>query len=156
MSKSKLNLSESEPLICADSVLFVYDVFVNVEGLRIKVPKPLLGFIPFSISKRFGLYVVMKLAAPVSSESKLLLRLTKMAIAEEFGAISLSLPDKWQIQQISCRELGEAPSIFQQPACIDQDWGALWYELGDESAKHDRYQLAKKRLWQEDFKVPRS
>ena len=136
--------------------LRVYDVFISVEGLRVRVPKPLLGFIPFAISKRFGFYVVMKLAAPESSEPALLLSLARAALAGEFAPISRSSPDKWQLQQINCREVGVAAPMFQQPDCIDQDWGALWYELGDEAAKRDRYELAKTRLWDEDFKVPRS
>jgi len=140
----------------AHCVLRVYDVFANVEGLRVRVPKPLLGFIPFGVSKRFGLYVVMKLAAPASSEPALLLRLAKAALAEEFASISRSSPHEWRIQQLNCREVGAAPPMFQQPGCIDQDWGALWYELGDEAAKRDRYELAKTRLWEEGFTVTRS
>jgi len=138
------------------SVLRAYDVFISVEGLRVRVPKPLFGFIPFGVSKRFGFYVVMRLAAPESSEPALLLSLARAALAEEFAPISRSSPDKWQLQQINCRELGAAPPMFQQPVCIDQDWGALWYELGDETAKRARYELAKTRLWDEDFKVPRA
>jgi hypothetical protein len=137
------------------AALRIYDVFVNVEGLRVRVPKPLLGFIPFGVSKRFGLYVVMMLAAPESSESALLLSLARAALAEEFASISRNSPDDWQLQQINCRELGVAPPMIQQPDCINQDWGALWYELGDESAKRDRYELAKTRLWEEGFNVTR-
>ncbi|MFV1973765.1 MAG: hypothetical protein ACC648_08595 [Thiohalobacterales bacterium] len=99
---------------------------------------------------------MMRLAAPESSESALLLSLARAALAEEFAPISRSSPDEWQLQQINCREVGAAAPMFQQPDCIDRDWGALWYELGDESAKRDRYELAKTRLWDEDFKVPRS
>ncbi len=138
------------------SLLRVYDVFVNVEGLRVRVPKPLLGFIPFGVSKKFGLFVVMRIAAPESSESSLLLSLARAALADEFSPISRSSPDEWRIQQINCREAGAAPPMFQQPGCVDQDWGALWYELGNEAVKRDRYELAKTRLWDEDFKVPRS
>jgi hypothetical protein len=141
---------------CAHSVLRVYEVFANVEGLQVRVPKPLLGFIPFGVSKRFGFYVVMMLAAPESSEPALLLRLAKAALAEEFAPISRSSPDEWRIQQLNCREVGAAPPIFQQPGCVDQDWGAVWYELGDEAAKRDRYELAKTRLWEEGFTVTRS
>ncbi len=154
------DLSESgpagQPRPSAHSVLRVYDVFVNVEGLRVRVPKPLLGFIPFGASKRFGFYVVMMLAAPKSSEPALLLSLAKAALAEEFAPISRSSPDEWQIQQVNCREVGAAPPMFQQPGCVDQDWGALWYELGDEAAKRDRFELATTRLWEEGFKVSRS
>jgi hypothetical protein len=138
------------------SLLRVYDVFVSVEGLLVRVPKPLLGFIPFSVSRKFGLFVVMRLAAPESGETSLLLSLAKAALAEEFAPISRSSPDEWHIQQINRREAGAAPPMFRQPGCVDQDWGALWYELGDEAVKRDRYELAKTRLWDEDFKVPRS
>ncbi len=145
-----------QPRPCTRSELRVYDVFVNVEGLCVRVPKPLLGFIPFAVSKRFGLYVVMVLAAPKSSESALLLSLAKTALAEEFASISRNSPDEWRIRQVDRREVGAAPPTIQQPACIDPDWGALWYELGDESAKSARYELAKTRLWEEGFKVPTS
>jgi len=138
------------------SVLRVYDVFVNVEGLQIRVPKPLFGFIPFSVNRKFGLYVVMMLAAPESSDSAFLLSLAKAALAEEFAPISRNSVNEWQTQQIDCREVGAAPPIIQQPDCINQEWGALWYELGDESAKLERYELAKTRLWEEGFTVSRS
>ncbi len=151
-----MSVPPGQPRPSAHSVLRAYDVFVSVEGLRVRVPKPLFGFIPFAVSKRFGFYVVMRLAAPESSESALLLSLARAALAEEFAPVSRSSPDEWQLQQINCREVGAAAPMFQQPDCIDQDWGALWYELGDESAKRDRYELAKTRLWDEDFKVPRA
>jgi len=160
MSKRPLeNLSQSDlpeqPRSCVNSKLRVYDVFINVEGLQVRVPKPLLGFIPFGVNKRFGFYVVMMLAAPESSESALLLSLARATLAGEFAPISRSSPDEWQLQQLNCREVGAAPPMFQQPDCINQDWGALWYELGDESAKRDRYELAKTRLWEEGFNVTR-
>jgi len=142
-----------EPRMGAGSELRIYDIFVNVEGLRLRVPKPLLGFIPFSVSKHFGLYAVMVLAAPEACESTLLLDLAKSALADEFARVSRSSPQAWRIQQIDLRAVGVAPPTIQQPDCIEQDWGALWYELGDESAKTERYELAKKRLWEEGFKV---
>lgn len=145
-----------QPRPSAHSVLRVYDVFVNVEGLRVRVPKPLLGFIPFGVSKSFGFYVVMILAASESSESAQLLSLAKAALADEFASISRNSPDEWEIQQVNCREVGAAPPEFQQPGCVDHDWGAIWYELGDETAKRDRYELAKTRLWEEGFKVSRA
>ncbi len=154
------NLSENGPLeqhrTSAHSDLLIYDVFINVEGLRVRVPRPLFGFIPFGVSKQFGFYVVMKFAAPGSSEPGLLLSLARSALASEFAPVSKSSPDEWQLRQINCRELGAAAPMFQQPDCVDQDWGALWYEIGDEAAKQSRYELAKKRLWDEDFKVPRA
>jgi len=145
---------QSRPV--AQSTLRVYDVFVNVEGLRIRVPKPLFGFIPFSVNKRFGLYVVMILAAPESSDTAFLLSLAQAALAEEFEPVSRNSSKEWQMQQLNCREVGAAPPIYQQPDCINQDWGALWYELGDEPAKLERYELAKTRLWEEGFTVSRA
>ena len=136
-----------------DSKLRIYDVFVNVEGLRVRVPRPLLGFIPFAVSKHFGLYAVMVIAAPEAGESTLLLDLAKAALADEFAAVSRSSPQEWRIQQLDRRDVGVAPPEIQQPDCIEQDWGALWYEIGDESAKSERYELAKTRLWEEGFKV---
>jgi len=136
-----------------DSELRIYDAFVNVEGLRVRVPKPLLGFIPFTVSKYFGLYAVLVIAAPEASESALLLALAKSALADEFGPVSRSSPQQWRIQQIDRRDVGLAPATIREPGCIEQDWGALWYELGDETAKSERYEMAKTRLWEEGFKV---
>lgn len=134
--------------------LRVYDVFVIVEGLRVRVPKPLLGFIPFGVSKRFGFYSVIRLAAPESCETALLLDLVRAELAEEFAPISRNPPHEWRIQQINCRQTGAAVPISQQPGCVDRGWGALWYALKDEAAKRDRYELAKTRLWEQDFKAP--
>ncbi|MFV2055059.1 MAG: hypothetical protein ACC707_01275, partial [Thiohalomonadales bacterium] len=64
-----------QPEPATHSELRIYDIFVNVEGLRLRVPRPLFGFIPFSVSKGFGLYAVMILAAPARAESTLLLGL---------------------------------------------------------------------------------
>ena len=93
--------------------------------------------------------------AIIRGDQNTAVEITKAALAEEFAPISRNSPDKWQIQQINCREARGMPPMVQQPGCVDPDWGALWYELGDESAKRDRYKLAKTRLWDEDFKVPR-
>ena len=155
--RTRCDLSDAgPPRPSTNSVLRIYHVFVNVEGLRVRVPKPLLGFIPFGVSKRFGLYVVMILAAPESSEPALLLSLARAALAEEFASISRSSPKAWQIQQLNCREIGAVPPTVQQPGCVDPDWGALWYEIGDEAARRDRFELARTRLWEEGFKVTRS
>ncbi len=127
--------------------LRLYQVFVNVEGLEVKIKQPLLGFIPRSKKKEFGFYAVMMLAAPEASLPPLLLSLAKEALADEFESLSLSTPEEWIIEQVEWRETGMAPPMFQQPGCVDQDWGAAWYELGDEKAKKHRYRLAKARLW---------
>ena len=95
------------------------------------------------------------LAAPESSEPALLLKLAKAALAEEFASVSRNSPQQWKIQQLNCREVGAAPPEIQQPGCVDPDWGALWYEVGDEAAQRDRFELARTRLWEEGFKVTR-
>lgn len=127
--------------------LRIYQVFVNVEGLEVRIKQPVLGFIPRTKKKEFGFYAVMMLAAPESSLPPLLLSLAKAALEDEFASLSRSEPDTWVITQVEWRETGAAPPMFQQPGCIDQDWGAAWYELGDEKAKQHRYRLAKTRLW---------
>jgi hypothetical protein len=127
--------------------LRIYQVFVNVEGLEVRIKRSVFGFIPRNKRKEFGFYAVMMLAAPESSLPPLLLSLAREALADEFAPLSRSKPDEWAIQQVQWRETGAAPPMFQQPGCIDQDWGATWYELGDERAKKQRYRLAKARLW---------
>jgi len=138
----------AEPLeASAHHQLRIYQVFVNVEGLEVRIHHSVLGFIPFIKKKEFGFYAVMMLAAPVSSKPPLLLSLAGEALADEFASLSRSAPDTWRIQQVAWRETGAAPPMFQQPGCVDQDWGAAWYELSDEAAKQHRYRLAKARLW---------
>ncbi|MES0371269.1 MAG: hypothetical protein ABUK11_03230 [Mariprofundaceae bacterium] len=129
------------------TLLRIYQLFVNVEGLDVRINQPVFGFIPFVKKKQFGFYAVMMLAAPVSSKPPFLLSLAHEALADEFESISSSSPDAWCVQQVDWREAGAAPPMFQQPGCVDQDWGAAWYELGDEAAKQHRYRLAKARLW---------
>lgn len=136
-----------KPEAPAHNLLRIYQVFVNVEGLEVRIHQPLLGFIPFIKKQTFGFYAVMMLAAPVSSKPPLLLSLAKEALAAEFAPISRSSPDEWTIQQVEWREVGAAPPMFRQPGCVDQDWGAAWYELSDAAAKQHRYRLAKARLW---------
>lgn len=127
--------------------LRIYQVFVNVEGLEVNIKQPILGFIPYSRKKEYGFYAVMMLSAPEGSLPPLLLSLAKEALADEFAPLSISTPEQWHIEQVEWRETGAAPPMFQQPGCIDQDWGAAWYELGDDKAKRHRYRLAKARLW---------
>jgi hypothetical protein len=127
--------------------LRLYQVFVNIEGLEVRIKQPLLGFIPRTKKKEFGFYAVMMLAAPEASLPPLLLSLAKEALADEFESLSRTTPEEWTIEQVEWRETGMAPPMFQQPGCVDQDWGAAWYELGDEKAKKHRYRLAKTRLW---------
>jgi hypothetical protein len=131
----------------AHHLLRIYQLFVNVEGLDVRINRPVFGFIPFIKKKRFGFYAVMMLAAPVSSKPPYLLSLAREALAEEFESISCSTPDSWRVEQVQWREAGAAPPMFQQPGCVDHEWGAAWYELEDEAAKQHRYRLAKARLW---------
>jgi hypothetical protein len=136
--------NETAPFL---SRLRLYQVFVNVEGLEVRIQQPLLGFIPRTKKKEFGFYAVMMLAAPESSLPPLLLGMAKETLADEFASLSRSTPEEWIIQQVEWRETGAAPPMFQQPGCVDQDWGATWYELGDKKTKKHRYRLAKARLW---------
>jgi len=46
--------------------------------------------------------------------------------------------------------------MFQQPGCVDDGWGAAWYELSDEKAKAQRYRLTKLRLWKGRRAKPRA
>lgn len=127
--------------------LRLYQVFVNVEGLEVRIKQPLLGFIPRTKKKEYGFYAVMMLAAPEESMPPLLLSLAKEALADEFASLSLTTPEEWSIEQVEWRKTGMAPPMFQEPGCVDQDWGAAWYELSDGKAKKHRYRLAKSRLW---------
>ncbi|MDT8375897.1 MAG: hypothetical protein RQ867_04050 [Mariprofundaceae bacterium] len=144
-------LAESEaaekPVVPAHNLLRIYQLFVNVEGLEVRIHRPVLGFIPFIKKREFGFYAVMMLAAPVASKPPFLLGLAREALAEEFAPISRSAPDDWRVEQVEWREAGAAPPMFRQPGCVDQDWGAAWYELKDQAAKQHRYRLAKARLW---------
>ena len=138
---------EKMPETPAHKLLRIYQLFVNVEGLEVRIHQPVLGFIPFIKRKKFGFYAVMMLAAPTSSKPPFLLSLAREALADEFAPVSRTQPDEWIVQQVEWREVGAAPPMFQQPGCVDQDWGAAWYELGDEGAKRHRYRLARARLW---------
>ncbi len=140
-------LYESAQPSSAYQRLRIYQLFLNVEGVNVRINRPVLGFIPFIKRKQFGFYAVMMLAAPESSKPPFLLSLAHEALADEFASICIGSPDSWRVQQIGWREAGAAPPMFQQSGCIDQDWGAAWYELGDETAKQHRYRLAKARLW---------
>ena len=127
--------------------LRIFQVFVNVDGLRIR-GRRILGLIPLPSWKRYGFYAVLLIAADEESKPPLLLALARDALADEFSSVSLTSPESWSVQMMEWRMVGAAPPLFRQPGCIDDDWGAAWYESADEKAKQHRYRLVKIRLWQ--------
>lgn len=124
----------------------IFQVFINVDGLRIR-GQPFLGVIPRPSQRRFGFYAVLFLVADQDSEASSLLGLARNAVAAEFDSVSLSRPDTWSVQMVDWRIAGMAPPLFNRPGCIDRKWGAAWYESTDERAKQHRYRLVKTRLW---------
>ncbi len=129
--------------------LRIFQVFVNVEGVRVPIRHPVLNIIPWRLrpSKIFGFYSVLMLAAEVDTRPPMLLSMATEVLAEEFAGMSKTSPDDWQTKMEQWREVGLAPPMFQQTGCIEDGWGAAWYELGDEKAKSQRYRLTKIRLW---------
>jgi len=130
----------------AHSQLRIFQVFVNVEGLKIP-GRRILGLITLPTRKRYGFYAVMLVAAGEESRPPLLLSLAKDALVEEFSPLSRIPPEAWQAQMVDWRMVGAAPPMFQDPGCIDSGWGAAWYDMADAAAKQHRYRLAKARLW---------
>ena len=130
----------------AHSPLRIFQVFVNVDGLRIR-GRRILGLIPLPSWKRYGFYAVILIAADEESKPPLLLALARDALADEFSSLSPTSPESWSVQMMDWRMVGAAPPLFQQPGCVDDDWGAAWYESADEKAKQHRYRLVKIRLW---------
>ena len=131
----------------AHARLRIFQVFVNVDGLRIH-GRPLLRFFSLPSWKRYGFYAVMLIAADEDSKPPLLLALARDTLIAEFAAISPTPAQSWSAQMVDWRMVGAAPPFFRQPGCIDQDWGAAWYASSDERAKQQRYRLTKLRLWQ--------
>lgn len=121
-------------------------MFVNVEGLRVR-GRLLLRFFTLPSWKRYGFYAVMLVAADEESKPPLLLTLAREALVAEFAPISPTPAPSWRITIVDWRKVGAAPPQFQQPGCIDAEWGAAWYESADEKAKQQRYRLTKLRLW---------
>lgn len=130
----------------AHSPLRIFQVFVNVDGLRIRGRRH-LGLIPLPSWKRYGFYAVMLIAADEESKPPLLLALARDALVDEFSPLSPTSPESWNVQMMDWRMVAAAPPLVQQPGCIDGDWGAAWYESADEKAKQHRYRLVKIRLW---------
>lgn len=128
------------------SRLRIFQVFVNVDGLRIR-GRRILGLIPLPSWKRYGFYAVLLIAADEESKPPSLLALARDALVDDFTSLSPTSPESWGVQMMDWRMVGAAPPLFQQPGCIDDDWGAAWYESADEKAKQHRYRLVKIRLW---------
>lgn len=128
------------------SQLRIFQVFVEVDGLRIRGRRT-LRFIPLSNWKRYGFYAVLLIAAAEESKPPLLMALAREALIAEFASISPTPTKSWRMRVMDWRLVGAAPPMFQQPGCIDNDWGAAWYESMDEKAKKHRYRLTKLRLW---------
>jgi len=133
----------------AHASLRIYQVFVNVEGVRVPIRHPLLNVMPWRLrpTKTFGFYAVLMLAAEMDSRPPMLLSMAMEVLADEFSGMSRTPVGDWQINMEQWRETGLAPPMFQQTGCIEDGWGAAWYELGDEKAKRQRYRLSKIRLW---------
>jgi hypothetical protein len=130
----------------AHSLLRIFQVFVNVDGLRIR-GRRLFGLIPLPSWKRYGFYAVMPIAADEESKPPLLLALARDALVDEFSSLTPTSPDSWSVHMVDWRMVAAAPPLIQQPGCVDNDWGAAWYESTDEKAKQHRYRLVKLRLW---------
>lgn len=127
--------------------LRVFQVFVNVEGIRIR-KRGIMRLVSLLSRRRYGFYSVMLVAAEEDSMPPLLLSLVKDALMEEFALLSRTPPQSWQIKLVDWRMVGMAPPTFQQQGCIDGNWGAAWYDMADEAARKHRYRLTKRRLWQ--------
>jgi len=130
----------------AHAQLRVFQVFVNVEGIRIR-KRGIMRLLSLLSRKKHGFYSVMLVAAEEDSMPPLLLSLVKDTLMDEFSLLSRTPPESWQIQLVDWRMVGMAPPMFQQHGCIDSNWGAAWYDMTDESAKKHRYRLTKLRLW---------
>ena len=128
----------------AHSLLRIFQVFVNVDGLKIRGPR-ILGVIPSW--RRYGFYAVMLIAADEQSKPPALLALARAALTSEFSPLSSTPPELWRVQMVDWRMVGAAPPLFREPGCIDDGWGAAWYEGADQKAKQHRYRLVKTRLW---------
>lgn len=125
----------------------IFQVFVNVEGLRIR-GRPLLRFFTLPNWRLYGFYAVLLIAADEESKPPLLLALTRETLIAEFAPISPTPAASWRMTLVDWRKVGAAPPLFQRPGCIDADWGAAWYRATDDKAKQQRYRLTKLRLWQ--------
>lgn len=130
----------------AHARLRIFQVFVNVEGLRLH-GRRLLRFIRLPNRKHYGFYAVLLIAADEASKPPVLLTLARDTLIAEFGSITRTPAPDWRTTMVEWRKVGAAPPFFQQPGCIDREWGAAWYDGADEKTKQQRYRLTKLRLW---------
>jgi hypothetical protein len=126
--------------------LRIYQVFVNVEGIKMR-KRGIMRLISLLSRKKHGFYAVMLVAATEDSKPPLLLSLVNGTLMDEFSLLSHTPPESWHIKMVDWRMVGMAPPMFQAPGCIDNDWAAAWYDMADEKAKKHRYRLTKLRLW---------
>jgi len=112
----------------AHASLRIYQVFVNVEGVRVPIRHPLLNVIPWRLrpTKIFGFYAVLMLAAEMDTRPPMLLSMAMEVLADEFAGMSKTPVGDWQINMEQWREAGQAPPMFQQAGCIEDGWGAAW------------------------------
>jgi len=120
-----------------------------VEGVCVPLRHPMINFLPWRWrpSKVFGLYAVIMLAAEEGTKPPMLLSMAREVLADEFAPMSKTQPGDWVLRMEQWRETGVAPPMFQQAGCVDDGWGAAWYEMGNERDKGQRYRLTKTRLW---------
>ncbi len=130
----------------AHAQLRVFQVFVNIEGIKMR-KRGIMRFISLLSRKKYGFYAVMLVAAEEDSMPPFLLSLVTGTLMDEFSLLSHTPPESWQIKLVDWRMVGMAPPMFQQHGCVDSNWGAAWYDMADESAKKHRYRLTKLRLW---------
>jgi len=137
--------------------LRLYQVFVHVEGVQVPIRHPLVNVIPWRWrpTRHFGFYTVLMLAAEEGTKPPMLLSIAQEVLADAFAQMSKTLPEDWAMKMEQWRELGVAPPMFQQPGCVEDGWGAAWYELGNEKDKGQRYRLVKTRLWKGHRAKPR-
>jgi len=140
---------QTPPQGYAHRMLRLYQVFVNVEGVQVPIRHPLVNMIPWRWrpTRHFGLYAVLMLASEDGTKPPMLLSMTHDILADTFAQMSKTRPEDWAIKMEQWREVGVAPPMFQQPGCVDDGWGAAWYEMGNDRDKGQRYRLAKVRLW---------
>jgi len=138
-------------------LLRLYQVFVNVEGVCVPLRHPMVNMLPWRWrpSKVFGFYAVIMLAAEEGTKPPMLLSMAQDVLGDEFSSMSKTPSEEWVMKMEQWRETGVAPPMFQQPGCVDDGWGAAWYEMGNERDKGQRYRLTKTRLWKGRRAKPR-
>jgi len=153
----KANGDEEAPNGFSHRLLRLYQVFVNVEGVRVPLRHPMINILPWvwRPSKLFGFYSVIMLAAGKGAKPPMLLSMAQEILSEEFASMSKTPSEDWVVRMEQWRETGVAPPMFQQPGCVNDGWGAAWYEMGNEREKGQRYRLTRIRLWKGRRAKPR-